>query len=233
MGSVSYLGLWPNALLDPASNFICPFAGGPPTESGGDSIAQPLAGASLEAGVNFIWKVKRWRITIDFTINIDWEFVFDDPETPTATGTLDVDRESSIVIDARNESIESILEESQIPCSFSNWYSDDDVVNLRPLVYDGGVGIEFGWINPSNDYSVSNVIGPESLDGSGGFFTFELPTSINFSPHFLSSSFMVTMTTNPEELDDLFSSLGAGLGQPTGATVSGTITISEEETWAY
>ncbi len=227
------MGLWPNTLLDPASNFICPFAGGPPTESGGDSIAQPLAGTPLEAGVNFIWRVKAWRVTIDFTINIDWEFVFDDPLTPTETGTLDVDRDSSIVIDARNESIESILEESQIPCSFFNWYNDDNVAALKPLVYDEGVGIEFDWINPSNDYSVSNVIQPESLDGSGVFFKFELPTSINFSPHFLSSSFMVTMITNPEELEELFSTLGSGVGQATGATVSGTITLSEEETWAY
>jgi hypothetical protein len=233
MGAVSYLGLWPTKLLDPTSNFVCPFDGSPPTESGGDPIAQPLAGEPSEVGVNFIWKVKMWRITIDFTINIDWEFIFDDPETPTATGTLDVDRDSSIVIDARNEAYESLTDESQIPCGLFNWYNDDNAAGLIPLVYDGGVGIEFDWINPSSDYSVSNIIQPESLDGSGASFRFELPTSINFSPNFFSSSFMVTMTTNPEELNELFSTLGSGFGQPTGATVNGTITISQEEAWSY
>ena len=233
MGAVSYLGLWPSTLLDPASNFICPFDGNPPTESGGDPIAQPLAGEPTEVGVNFIWKPQSWRVTIDFTINIDWEFVFDDPETPTATGTLDVDRDSFIVLDVRNEAYESLTDESQIPCSFFNWYNDDGVADLTPLVYDGGVGISFNWIDPDNDYSVSNIIQPESLDGSGGFFRFELPTSINFSPNLLSSDFMVTMTTNPEELEELFSTLGAGLGQATGATVNGTLTISQEEAWSY
>lgn len=220
-------------LLDPASNSVCPFDGNPPTESGGDPVAQPLAGEPTEVGVNFIWKPKSWRVTIDFTINIDWEFIFDDPMTPTATGTLDVDRDSSVVINARNEANEPLTDESQIPCSLFNWYNDDNVASLRPLVYDGGVGIEFSWIDPSSDYSVSNIIQPESLDGTGGVFRFELPTSINFPPHSLSSAFMVTMGVIPQELSDLFDSLGSGIGQVTGATVSGTTTISQEDAWAY
>jgi hypothetical protein len=236
MAGVSYLGLWPRPLLSSISDGVCPNEGDPPSDVGGETKEQPLVGLSLKDAIYFIWKVKNWSFDIDFTINIDWEYVYDDA-SPNATGTLGVDRTFSVILDAREEFSDLINSENEIPCLFSRWSSlQEDLQDARmiPEIYDGGIDISFIALdNGISDYSASNIIKPENLSGSGFTYDFSLPTSITFSDQNISTNFGVSMTTFPQELSDLFDTFPAGFGTPLTATVSGTMTVSEEETWAY
>jgi len=202
---------------------------------GGETKEQPLIGISLEDAIYFIWKVKKWQFNIDFTINIDWEYIYEDA-SPDATGTLAVDRTFSVILDAREEFSNLINSENEIPCAFSKWSSlEEDLQDARmvPEIYEGGIDISFTALdNGVSDYVISNIVGPEALSG-GPSYNFTLPTNITFSDQNLSTNFGVSMGTFPQELQDLFDTFPPGYGNPLTATVSGSMTISEDETWTY
>lgn len=224
MGSVRYFGLWPRPILDPESNLVCPFDGDPPTQD----KEQPLTGISVDDGVYFIWKTKKWKVDIEFTLNLEWEFFFDDP-IPSATGTLAIDRSESIIMDARSEFLELIAEEGEIPCGFFGWSSENDNTSFYPKKYNGGIGIDFNHANFTNEY----VISSDTSVSSGVIAQHPISTSIIFGSASFNSDFSLSFVPIPQELEDLFSSLGAGFGQITGSSLVGTLTISEEETWSY
>jgi len=225
MGSVRYFGLWPRPVLDPESNLVCPFSGGPSTQD----KEQPLDGIEINDGVYFIWKVKQWNVDIEFTLNLEWEFIFDDPLIENATGTLSIDRSDSAIMSASSEFSELISEEKEIPCGFSRWESSDGNAILIPQIYDNGIGIDFNYANFSNEYTISN-----DTSVSGGVIAqHPISTPITFNSASFGSNFSLRFVPIPQELEDLFSSLGAGLGQITGSSLVGTLAISEEETWAY
>jgi hypothetical protein len=223
MPSVKYFGLWPTPLT---LGQVCPINGNPPTNEGFGEKSQPLVGLSLEDSMYFIWKVKRWRFDFDFTIDYDWEFIYDDA-SPSETGTLSVERSATIILEAQTEFGDTINSEIEIPCGLERWNSEDGNSSIVPRIYDGGIDITIG--SSDSDFGSSNTI----LDSPSGPY-FNLPTNISFSGQNLSTTFGLSMPEIPQELEDLFATFSGGFGQTNSTSFSsGSLDISEEETWAY
>lgn len=213
--AISNIGLWPKSIVDSSG---CPFDGDPPSlVEGGPSIIQPLSSLDLASQLYVSWKIKTWKIDVNFNVTIEWEREGDGgPET----GTTQANRSDSFSIQSRNLNLETITNQQKIGCEFTGWGSEFSI-----LVYDGGVGIDFliSQNGPPFQYSSGN-----GASGVFAFFPFNVPVEITFNGQTINTQFYTTIGSNPPEIYDE----NPPYRFMTGASFSsGKITISEEETW--